>query len=77
MANPMADSAAATVNIKSAKICPSMLFKIAEVNIKPIDAESNIISMEISINIMLFWLETIPAKPIKNICVQKSKQLSK
>ena len=73
----MADSAAATVNMKSAKICPWILFRIAEVNMKPMDEESNIISMEISINMILFWLETIPAKPIKNICVQKSKQSSK
>lgn len=76
IASPIAASAAATVKIKSEKICPWIVSVKAEVKTKDKDAEKSISSNEIITNIIFFWLEARPAMPIKKSWVVKITQLS-
>ena len=67
----MAASAAATVNIKSVKICPVMSFKKIEKATKLIFTANKISSILINITMIFFLFKNIPTIPIVNIIAPK------
>ena len=67
----MADSAPAIAIIYTEKVCPNMSSKLIELNNIKNVIDSNIISMEISINITFFLFKTKPNIPIKNRIKEK------
>lgn len=66
MANPIADSAAATVKTNKENIKPKESSKYTEKNIKLMFTANKINSIEINITIIFFLFKKIPAIPNKN-----------
>lgn len=70
MARPIAVSAAPTVNINKAKICPKRSSNRMEKNTKFILADNKISSKDIKIIIIFFLSKNIPRVPIKNMLMR-------
>ena len=66
MANPMDDSAAATVSTSNAKICPTMSSKKIENVIRFTFTARSMISRHIKIRMMCARFNATPANPIEN-----------
>jgi len=66
MANPIADSAAATVRTNRAKIWPTISSKNVEKTIRLKLTAKSINSIDINIKIIFFLFNIIPQRPIKN-----------
>ena len=64
MAKPIAASAAATVSVNIANICPEISFRNTEKDIKLIFTYKSINSIDIKIIITFFLLRKIPSTPI-------------
>lgn len=75
IAKPIADSAAATVKINNANICPKISSKKTENTIKLKFIASSINSIDINIIIIFFLFKNIPLSPIKNKMVVRYKYL--
>ena len=72
-ANPIADSAATTVNIKKTKICPDKSTKKLPKIIKLKLIDKNIISIDISSMRIFFLFKNIPANEMLNNIELKTK----
>jgi len=71
----MADSAAATVKINKAKICPMISSKKKEKIIKLKFMAKSINSIDISIRIIFFLFNIIPDNPIRKSTIEINKNL--
>ena len=73
MAKPIAASAAATVNVSIANICPEISFRNTEKEIKFMFTDKSMSSIDIKIMITFFLLRKIPSTPIVKMIAARNK----